>query len=104
VKGKGVRSLDRDLAIAQTQKKIAETFVVTNVVAFADKSEEDNSLVRLKDAGEVGVPEGDEHIEGDIFYVTMSFDSVVGDGDFRATTRVTDEGTEIVDFEAGELG
>jgi hypothetical protein len=99
--------MKRDDAIVAARKAIADTFVVTDVGAFADEESEETLEIALKD---ITQGEFESHqfpdltiVEAGVFYVTMSFDSVEGDGDFRATARVTKDTAKVVDFEAGEL-
>ena len=93
--------MDRGEAEKLARQRIAEALVVTNVGPFDDETDEEERLIRLGEGGDnETVPLHDETETAAIFYVTMSFDHVAGDGEFRATVRVTDETSEVVDFEA----
>ncbi len=98
----GIMQINKDDAIKDARKAIADTFVVTVVGSFYDEKEEEETTIKLVGEGPSDGPiipqPGDD--EAGVYYVTMGFDSVEGDGHFRATARVTAEGARVVDFEA----
>lgn len=81
------------------RKAVAEKFTLLAVASFEDKEEEDNVVIRLADSSSHGLLGGIRE-EDAIFYVTLAFDSVEGDGKFTVTARVTEEEARVVDFVA----
>ena len=99
--------MHREDAVLQAQQAIADLFVVLDVGSFDTEQQESETTIKL--VGEAGsvrdrpdapiIPQPADE-EADVFYVTLGFNSVEGDGTFRATARVTKDGAKVVDFEA----
>lgn len=97
-----MQQINREDAVADAHKAICSTFVVVDVGSFYDDKDEDETLIKMVPEGPSDgpiIPQPADEQAG-VFYVTMGFNSVEGDGHFRATARVTAEGARVVDYEA----
>lgn len=94
--------MNKDQAEEAARKVVAEKFTLLAVASFRDKEEEDNVVIRLADSSSHGLLGGVNEDDA-IFYVTLAFDSVEGDGNFTVTARVTEDTAAVVDFVAEDV-
>lgn len=93
--------MDRETAINRAKMEVIGNFEVSQVWGFVDATDEANQLIRAADGATSPVPEDEPPIESlGVVYVTLGWDHVAGDGDFRVTVRIEDGFPTVVDFVA----
>lgn len=82
--------MNKEEAINLSRMEIIGTFKVLSVEGLSKVAEE-NTMIRLSTEDTIGPIQGEGDVdEAEVYYVTLGFDSIQGDGDFKVTCRVVD--------------